>query len=238
MSLVDGAHVLGLKISDEQVETFARYREQLLDWNRRVNLTAITDPTEVLTRHFLDALTVVCAIPDEQRNQILRVIDVGSGAGLPGLALKIVLPWWQVTELDSVGKKTRFVSHVVENLGLSGVTVITARAEDLARDAVHRERYDLCLARGVAPLRVLAEFMLPFCTIGGLAIAMKKGDLSGEVEEGRRAVGQVGGRVEGLVQVPILAGLSNDRVLVVCRKVRATRSDLPRAAGIPAKRPL
>lgn len=237
-SLIAGARSLGLDLTAEQAALFLRYRDELLDWNARVNLTAITDPALVLTRHFLDALTVVLALSPEERRRPLRVIDVGAGAGLPGLALKIALPHWQVTELDSVGKKTRFVAHVVERLDLRGVTVLTGRAEDLARDRAHRERYDLCLARGVAPLRVLAEYTLPFCAPGGLTIAMKKGQIASEIAEGRRAVGQVGGRVEPLIAVPDLPDLGGDRVLAPLRKVRPTRPDLPRAAGMPAKRPL
>lgn len=236
--LIEGAHVLGLNLSGEQMALFARFRHELLDWNTRVNLTAITDPALVLTRHFLDALTVLLALPDAERARPLRVIDVGAGAGLPGLALKIALPHWQVTELDSVGKKTRFMAHLVETLGLEDVTVLTGRAEDLARERMHRERYDLCLARGLAPLRVLAEYTLPFCVVGGLTVAMKKGEIAAELAEGRRAVGQVGGRLEEMVRVPPLPDLGAERVLVPCRKVRPTRPDLPRAAGLPAKRPL
>ena len=236
--LARGARVLGLALTEEQVALFARFRRELLEWNRCVNLTAIADPALVLTRHFLDALTVVLAVPAQQRARPLHVVDVGAGAGLPGLALKIVVPQWQMTELDAVGKKTRFVAHVAGVLGLQGVTVLTGRAEDLAREREHRERYDLCLARGVAPLRVLAEYTLPFCAVGGLTIAMKKGDIARELEEGRRAVGQAGGRLEPLVPVPALPGLDGARVLVPCRKVRPTPPQLPRAAGIPATRPL
>lgn len=236
--LLDGARSLGLELTPQQVALFGRYRDELLDWNTRLNLTAIVDPALVLTRHFLDALTVLLALTPEQRQRPLHVIDVGAGAGLPGLALKIVLPHWRVTELDSIGKKVRFVAHVVEALELDGAIALTGRAEDLARDPTHRERYDLCLARGVAPLRVLAEYTLPFCAPGGLAVALKKGDVAAEIAEGRRAVGQVGGRVEPPIPVPQLPDLGADRALVVCRKVRPTRADLPRAAGIPAKRPL
>lgn len=236
--LLDGAAALGVRLTPEQVMLFARYREELLDWNRRVNLTAITAPSLVLTRHFLDALTVTLALSPRERAQPLRVIDVGAGAGLPGLALAIFAPHWRVTEVDSVGKKTRFMEHAAATLGLESVTVLTARAEDMAREPAHRERYDLCVARGLAPLRVLAEYTLPFCRVGGLLVAMKKGDVTREIEEGRRAVGQVGGQIERVIAVPELSDLGGDRVLVLCRKARPTRSDLPRAAGVPAKRPL
>lgn len=236
--LADGARRLGLALDDAQLALYARYRDELLDWNTRINLTAITDPALVLTRHVLDALTVVLALSLEDRARPLRVIDVGAGAGLPGLALKIALPHWRVTELDSVGKKTRFVAHVAETLRLDGVSVLTARAEDAARQDGQREAYDLCLARAVAPLRVLAEYTLPFCRVGGLMVAMKKGRITDEVAAARRAVGQMGGAIERLVPVPPLPDLGDDRVLVPCRKVRPTRPDLPRQAGAPSRHPL
>jgi 16S rRNA (guanine527-N7)-methyltransferase len=236
--LRDGARALGLPLSDEQLALFARYRDELLDWNTRVNLTAITDPPQVLTRHFLDALTVVLALSPQERARPARVLDVGAGAGLPGLALKIALPHWEVTELDSVGKKTAFVAHVVDVLGLQGATVLTGRAEDVARRPAYRERYDLVLARAVAPLRVLAEYTLPFCRVGGLTIALKKGDIAGELAEGRRAAGQLGGQIAEPIRVPPLADLGDDRLLVPLRKARPTPPQFPRAAGTPAKRPL
>ena len=236
--LRDGALALGLPLDDARLALFARYRDELLDWNTRVNLTAITDPAQVLTRHFLDALTVVLALPPHERARPARVLDVGAGAGLPGLALKIALPHWEVTELDSVGKKTAFVAHVVDVLGLQGATVLTGRAEDLARQPAYRERYDLVLARALAPLRVLAEYTLPFCRVGDLTIALKKGDIASELAEGRRAAGHLGGRIEEPIRVPPLADLGDDRVLVPLHKTRPTPPQFPRAAGTPAKRPL
>ncbi|HZS91388.1 MAG TPA: 16S rRNA (guanine(527)-N(7))-methyltransferase RsmG [Chloroflexota bacterium] len=236
--LIEGAQVLGMTLDAAQLDLFDRFRRELLDWNTRVNLTAITDPDLVLTRHFLDSLTVVAALSPRERQRPLRVIDVGAGAGLPGLALQIALPHWRVTELDSVAKKTRFVSHIVDVLGLAGATALTGRAEDLGRDPQYRERYDLCLARGVAPLRVLAEYTLPFCRVGGCLIAMKKGEIELELAEGRRAAGQLGARVGRVVRVPPLPDLGEDRVLLRCDKIRPTPPELPRAAGLPARRPL
>lgn len=236
--LRDGARALGLPLDDAQLALFARYRDELLDWNTRVNLTAITDPAQVLTRHFLDALTVVLALSPQERARPARILDVGAGAGLPGLALKIALPHWEVTELDSVGKKTVFVAHVVDALGLQGATVLTGRAEDVARRPADRERYDIVLARALAPLRVLAEYTLPFCRVGGLTIALKKGDIAGELAEGRRAAGQLGGQIAEPIRVPPLADLGDDRVLVSLCKARPTPPQFPRAAGTPAKRPL
>jgi len=236
--LRDGTRALGLDLDDARLTLFARYRDLLLDWNTRVNLTAITDPRQVLTRHFLDALTVVLALSPEERARPARVLDVGAGAGLPGLALKIALPHWNVTELDSVGKKTRFTAHVIDALELREAAALTGRAEDLAHQREHRESYDYVLARALAPLRVLAEYTLPFCRAGGLTIAMKKGDIAEELAAGRRAVGQAGGRIGDIVRVPSLADLGDDRVLVPLRKIRPTPPALPRAAGTPSRRPL
>jgi len=233
-----GARALGLDLDDAQLAQFVRYRDLLLDWNTRVNLTAITDPAQVLTRHFLDALTVVLALSPEERARPARVLDVGAGAGLPGLALKIALPHWHVTELDSVGKKTLFAAHVIDTLELREAAALTGRAEDLAHQQGRREGYDYVLARALAPLRVLAEYTLPFCRVGGLVIAMKKGDIADELAQGRRAVGQVGGRIGDIMRVPPLADLGDERVLVPLHKVRPTPPELPRTAGTPSKRPL
>ncbi len=236
--LTEGTSRLGFTLSPMQLKQFAGYRALLLDWNTRVNLTRIVDPTQVLTRHFLDSLTVVLALPDDASEKALRVIDVGAGAGLPGLALCIAFPAWRVASLDSVGKKTRFVVAVAAALDLDGVSVLHARAEDAAHDPAHRETYDLCLARAVAPLDVLVEYTAPFCRVGGLVVAMKKGGVHAEVVGARRAAGQMGGRIEALVPVPEIADLGDDRVLVPIRKVQPTRADLPRQAGLPSRKPL
>jgi 16S rRNA (guanine527-N7)-methyltransferase len=238
-ALVAGAAQLGLDLGARQQSAFACYRAELLAWNARVNLTAITEPAAVATRHFLDSLTILLAVPPAERDRPLRLVDVGSGAGLPGLALALACPAWRVTVIDSVAKKTAFLRHACAMLGLEERTeVLTARAEEVARDPAHRGCYDLAVARAVASLATLAEYLLPLCRQGGRMIALKKGDLSAEVAAAARAVRLLGGGPLATVPVPELADLGAGRVVLAARKERATAPQYPRRPGLPAKDPL
>jgi len=230
--LIAGAGKLGLSLTPLQVELFQRYYEELVEWNRRVNLTAIVDYEGVQLKHFLDSLTVAPLI-----NESCRLLDIGTGAGFPGLPLKIVFPDIAVTLVDSVHKKAAFLSHLVDRLSLDGVEVIAERAETLAHDERHRERYDVAVSRGVADLATLAELTLPFCVVGGLFIAMKKGDIEVEVMAADNAIHALGGRLREERRVE-LKELGEDRVLVVVDKIVATPERYPRRPGIPKKRPL
>jgi 16S rRNA (guanine527-N7)-methyltransferase len=239
--LVEGAHALGLSLTEKQREQFHCFRSLLLDWNQRINLTAITDPAFVFTRHFLDSLTVVLGVHSPGRvvdQQGLRVLDVGAGAGLPGLALAIAFPSWQVTELDATAKKTRFIQTVIDELNLENAQVLTGRAETVAHDRTHREQYDLVTARAVAAIPILAEYTLPFCRVGGRVIMPKKGEIAEEVERGRQAITQLGGTLESNVPVPMLPDLGEDRILVMCMKQGRTPAQFPRQPGVAAKNPL
>ncbi len=232
-----GARQIGLELSPVQLAQFARYRELLLDWNERVNLTAITDPQDVLAKHFLDSLACLFAIPQAEREKPLKLLDVGSGAGFPGLPLQIVFPHWQVTLLEATGKKVRFLEEVIARLGLSRARALQGRAEELAHDRQHRARCDVVTARGLAALPTLLEYCLPFCRPGGLVIAPKKGAINEEVEQGKRAAAALGGRFVG--QRPYrLPGLDDQRVLIVFQATRAVPAQYPRRAGAAVKKPL
>ena len=234
--LLAGIRQLGLNLSPEQQAQFARCRELLLEWNQRVNLTSITAPQEVLTRHFLDSLACVLAIPPERWQEPLALLDVGSGAGFPGLPLQIVFPHWQITLLEATGKKVRFLEVVTSELGLQA-RAIQGRAEELAHDQRHRARYDLVTARAVAALPTLLEYCLPFCRSGGLVIAPKKGEISAEVEQGKRAAAKLGGRfVEA--RPYSLPGLEDQRALIVFQAIHSAPAQYPRRAGAPVKKPL
>ncbi|HEY7346963.1 MAG TPA: 16S rRNA (guanine(527)-N(7))-methyltransferase RsmG [Ktedonobacterales bacterium] len=236
-TLLIGARQIGLSLAPAQLQQFTWYRDLLLDWNQRVNLTAITDPQDVLTRHFLDSLACLFAIPPAEQKKSLRLLDVGSGAGFPGLPLQIVFPDWRVTLLEATGKKVRFLEAVIASLKLSQARAIQGRAEELAHDQTHRARYDLVTARGLAALPTLLEYCLPFCHPGGLVIAPKKGAISAEVEQGKRAAVLLGGRfVE--VRPFSLPGLEDQRALAVFRATRAAPAQYPRRAGAPVKQPL
>lgn len=231
-----GARALGIGLTPAQVDQLQRYTRELLDWNQRVNLTAITDPAEVETRHHLDSLTAVLAIPPE----VLRggsVVDVGAGAGFPGLPLKIAFPGLRLTLIDSVGKKAAFLAHVVQVLGLEGVEVLTGRAEEFAHQPGLREGFDVAVARAVAEMAELLELALPFCRMEGRLVAHKKGDIAQELAAAANALRELGGRLRQVVSVNV-AGLTDDRKLVVVEKIAPTPLRYPRRAGMPHKRPL
>ena len=252
--LCAGAGALGIDLSPDQLATFDCYRDTLLTANRRTNLTAITDPAAVELRHFVDSLTCLLAWPTVADRPV-QVIDIGAGAGFPGLPLKLTQPHIALTLIDSVGKKTAFLADLIRRLNLAAATVLTARAEDLARQQAHREQYDVALARAVAPAPVLVEYALPFLRVGGRLIAQKtaaKGP--DELAACKQACALLGGGPPRLVPVtiPTLAGnttgaapylaevqqeLSGHALLVV-EKQQHTPDRYPRRAGIPAKRPL
>lgn len=177
----EGLKYLGL--SDQYNEQFLLYRRELLDWNTRVNLTAITDPEDVLVKHFLDSLSLLTVYDKPQT----RMLDIGTGPGFPGLALKIVRPQWQVTLLEATNKKVTFLRHMVELLGLQDVEVIHGRAEESAQKSGYRTGFDLVTARAVAALPVLLEYSAPYCRVGGSIVLPKKGDLLEELQRGKRA---------------------------------------------------
>ena len=233
-ALNSGARELGLSLTRQQLERFELYYRDLVDWNRKVNLTAITECEDVQVRHFLDSLTVVLATgpPDG-----LKVIDIGTGAGLPGIPLKIVYPEVRLTLLEATAKKVKFLEHIVGSLVLENVEILTGRAEGLGQDRRYRERFDLVLCRAVAALPALVELGLPFSVTGGRLVAWKKGDISREIEESGKAVAVLGGSFGRTVPVDI-EGLRDGRCLVVIEKVSGTPDAYPRRPGLPARHPL
>jgi 16S rRNA (guanine527-N7)-methyltransferase len=235
--LVDGAAALGVALDDAQLDQFRRFRDLLLDANTRINLTAITDPAEVVTRHFLDSLTCLLAVAPTQRALSLRLLDIGSGAGFPGIPLAIAFPAWRVTSLEATGKKARFQQEAVAALGLANVTVLTGRAEEFARKPKHRGKYDLVTARAVAALPTLLEYCCPFARVGGRTIAPKKGDLADEVAVGTKAASLLGAQLLAPIPVTVLP-LTDGRALLIAEQKRACPQQYPRQAGAPAKHPL
>ena len=234
--LLVGASDLGLSLAPSHLRALETYYDELIEWNQRFNLTAITDRNGILVRHFLDSLSCLAAIPlSELANT--QIIDVGTGAGFPGLPLKIVCPDMQLTLLEATGKKVTFLEHMVEVLGLSGVTVVKGRAEELGHVPEHRERYDWAIARAVAEMPVLAEYLLPLVVVGGRVLAQKGEMAVAETHRAEPAIKTLGGHVRRLIPVE-LRGLTETRYLVVIDKIAATPDKYPRRPGMPTKRPL
>ena len=233
--LRQGAERLGLKLGDKELACFQTYYEELLDWNSRMNLTSITDYEQVQINHFLDALTVALVWKPESPKS--RVIDVGTGAGIPGIPLKIIFPQIHLVLLEATAKKASFLSHIVKKLSLSDVEIVVGRAEEIAHQNNYREQFNIVLARAVAELAALIELTLPFCATGGLVIAHKRGDIQEEIQQADKAIAILGGKLKEVKPIA-LPEFPDNRSLVVIEKVSPTPEKYPRRAGMPAKKPL
>lgn len=230
--------LLGLAVPPDALQKFDQLAAELADWNTRVNLTTITLPEDVAIRHFVDSLSALLVLPPVPEGRPdFRVIDVGAGAGFPGLALALARPTLRLTLVEATGKKTAFIRHVVGLLELKNVEVLTGRAEDLAHDRRYRETYDFAVARALAPLPVLLELTLPFLARDGCLIAWKKADIADEIAASARALAVLGGRIQEERRLR-LTGDEADRMLLKVEKVHPTPAAYPRRAGIPAKTPL
>ena len=220
-----------IALNEKQVEQFYRYYELLIEWNKKINLTAITECKEVAEKHFIDSLSIdrIINMPN-----IKKVIDVGTGAGFPGIPLKIAYPHLKITLLN---KRIKFLYKVISELGLEDIEAIHGRAEDTARKEEYREKYDICVSRAVANLSTLSEYCLPFVKVGGSFISYKTEKADKEIEKARNAVFMLGGRVEKIEKFQ-LSGTDIGRMLVKIKKEKKTEKKYPRKAGVPAKEPL
>jgi len=236
--LIEGASRLGIKFNSRQLEQFQTYYEELIEWNKKINLTSITDYQEVQTKHFLDSLSVTLALNKEElENSNLNIVDIGTGAGFPGVPLKILLSKPRLVLIESVGKKTTFLHHIVAKLGLDDVTVIHGRAEDIAHSPLYREQFALAVSRAVALLPILVELALPFCRIGGKFVAQKKGEISAEIDKANKANLILGGKL-GEVKRIELEELGDERYLIVFDKIYPTPTKYPRRPGLARRRPI
>lgn len=232
-----GARKLGVELSSQCLNKFSIYYEELIKWNNKFNLTAITNFDDVVKKHFLDSLTILNAVEKDDLKGLL-ITDVGTGAGFPGLPVKIAHPEIKLNLIESTAKKTAFLSHIIEKLGLMDINVINTRAEIAAHNSKYREASDIVTSRAVAGMPTLCELTLPFCKTGGVLIAQKKGDITEEISNAGTAIEKLNGRLGKVISLDDALGIGEGRKLVVIKKVGAIPDKYPRRDGIPLKRPL
>lgn len=228
------AEILALNLNETAIQLFAHYQMLLQDWNQKFNLTSLTEEKEILIKHFLDSLVCFHFMP---RSIAFSLIDIGTGAGFPGIPLKIVNPYIRLTLVDSVQKKVEFCKLLVKELGLSDVEVLHARAEDIGQDNHYREKFDWSVARAVADLSVLAEYMLPLTAVGGFMLAMKGAEVGQEVEKANPAISLLGGEINQIEKIYLPENFG-ERNLILIKKIKSTPQKYPRKPGKPTKKPL
>lgn len=231
--LKTSAEKMGIELSQNQLEKFDLYKKLLLEWNEKMNLTAITDDEGIAIKHFADSISVLPLI----ENKNASLIDVGTGAGFPGIPLKIANDGFKVTLLDSLNKRITFLEEVKKELGITNLECIHSRAEDGGRNADLREKFDYCVSRAVARLSVLSEYCMPFVAVGGYFISLKGPDATEELTEAQKAISVLGGKVEKVVEITIPES-DLKHCAVVIKKIKSTPKAYPRKAGTAAKKPL
>ena len=227
-------NALGISLTSRQQEQFVQFYELLVEWNKVMNLTGITEYEEVNEKHFIDSLSLVQAIDIDK---VHTVIDIGTGAGFPGIPLKIAFPHLKIVLLDSLNKRINFLNTVIDELGLTEITTIHGRAEDYAKRAEYREQFDLCVSRAVANLSTLSEYCLPYVKTGGMFIPYKSGEIDDEVQQAKKAIHILGGKLDEVIKFQ-LPDTEISRSFVKINKVQNTAKKYPRKAGLPAKEPL
>lgn len=233
-ALVQAASEYSLLLTEEQITSFTQYFEMLIEWNEKMNLTAITDPTEVAVKHMIDSLS---CYDEAIFKKGAKIIDVGTGAGFPGLPLKIFRPDLKLTLFDSLNKRILFLKEVAHKLGINDIEFVHSRAEDGGRNKQHREQYDIVVSRAVARLSVLSELCLPFVTVGGFFIALKGSQYSQEIKESTSALRLLGGEIAKIENIK-LPGLDDVRAVVYVKKIKKTLPIYPRRPGVVEKNPL
>ena len=230
--LLEKTDTLGVRFSVEQMEQFYKYMNLLIEWNKKINLTAITDPNEIILKHFIDSITILKYIKDDS-----TVVDVGTGAGFPGIPLSIMNPTLKITLVDSLNKRLTFLQEVINELNLKNVELVHARAEEFGQNKKYREKFDIATSRAVANLSTLSEYLLPLVKVDGIAISMKAGNASQEIEDAKKAIKTLGGKINNINEFN-LPQSDIGRTIIIIDKIKETPSKYPRRAGTPAKDPI
>lgn len=226
------AQEIGYTLQEEQLEQFFTYKELLIEWNKKMNLTAIEQEEDIITKHFIDSLSIASYIPDTT-----KIIDIGTGAGFPGIPLKILKKDLSITLLDSLNKRITFLEEVIRNLSLENIQAVHARAEELAHKEEYREQYDIAVSRAVAPMHTLLEYMLPYVKIGGKCICMKGPNLQEESKDLQNCLETLGGKIEKIEEI-VLPETEIKRNIMLIKKENKTPKKYPRNPGMPSKKPL
>lgn len=230
--LLEESNKIDIELTEDKIELFYEYMEILLEWNKKINLTAITEEKEIILKHFIDSISINKYIKKEK-----VVMDIGTGAGFPGIPLKILNVDNKFILVDSLNKRINFLIEVKKELKLNNLELIHSRAEDLAKNLEYRENIDIIVSRAVANLRILAEYMIPFLKVGGECICMKGPNINNEIEESKKAIEILGGKIDRIENINLL---ENDlkRNIIIIKKIKQTPSKYPRKAGIPVKQPI
>lgn len=231
-----GLEEISLSLSDQQMNQFYQYYELLIEWNKVMNLTAITKMEEVVIKHFIDSLSFIKVVDDTGKFG-KNMIDVGTGAGFPGIPIKIAFPEQKITLLDSLNKRVKFLNEVISLLSLENIIAVHGRAEDVGRNLEYREQYDYCVSRAVANIATLSEYCIPFVKTGGFFVSYKSGNVEEELTAGKKAVKLLGGKIDSVIGFQ-LPGDGAERTLVKIKKIEGTSKKYPRKAGMPGKEPL
>ncbi len=223
---------INIKLDDKQCEKFYFYMNLLLEWNEKINLTAITEPQDIINKHFIDSLTIKSYIEKDS-----KIIDVGTGAGFPAIPLKIAEEGYDITLLDALNKRLNFLNDVKEKVNFNNIQTVHARAEEAGRDSKYREKFDIATSRAVASLNILVEYLLPLVKVGGKCICMKGNNAKTEIEDARKAIEVLGGEIEKIEEI-YLPNTDIQRTIIIIKKIKSTPTKYPRKAGTPSKEPI
>jgi len=235
--LIDGARRMGINLHEEQIKKFSRYLELLVQWNQKINLTSLKTPQEIIIKHFLDSISCIQAINRYINIEGTSIVDVGTGAGFPGIPVKIVCPSVSLSLLEARKKKTLFLEKIIEEMNFQQVEILNGRAEVFGKRPDYREKFDIALSRAVAILNTLSEYCLPFVRVGGLFVAQKGISYKEEIDKALKTIPLLGGELIGVenIRIPFI---NQERHLLVIKKTKGTPSKYPRKEGSPQKRPL